>query len=84
MEVGSVEENVLRCVRYNEVALLNGCIDHSQNSLNVENYCHRTKKKSWGGVVEHIRFTIHITAKEPYYVTTADSTNSGLFYALFM
>jgi hypothetical protein len=59
MEVGSVEENVLRCVRYNEVALLNGRIDHSQNSLNVEKY---SVTKKWSG--EHIRFTIHLTAKK--------------------
>lgn len=44
-----VEENVLRCVRYNEGALLNGRIDHSQISLNVEKYSVTEKKKPLGG-----------------------------------
>jgi hypothetical protein len=33
-----VEENETRFVRYNEVVLLNGRFDHSQNSLKVKKY----------------------------------------------
>jgi hypothetical protein len=41
----------VRHVRYNEVALLNGRIEHSQNSLNVEKYSVTEQKKNlgWGG-----------------------------------